>query len=121
MSTAVTEVSAYSQADTCEAGRSPRRRWPEALKDKIVAESLAAGSSVSTVARRYDVNANQVFKWIRTRRAAASADATRIVPVAVTPEPAIGGSIEVELRGGRVSIRGAVDARMVRLVLDHLR
>jgi transposase-like protein len=43
------------------------RSWPEALKREIVEASFAAGSSVSVVARRYDVNANQAFGW-RIRR-----------------------------------------------------
>jgi transposase len=44
-------------------GRRRNRSWPEALKREIVAASLAPGASVSVVARRYDVNANQVFSW----------------------------------------------------------
>jgi len=36
------------------------RSWPEALKREIVAAALLPGASVSAVARRYDVNANQV-------------------------------------------------------------
>jgi transposase-like protein len=54
----------------CEGEKCPQnqlwtqpRRWPEAVKREIVAASNAPGSSVSIVARRYDVNANQVFKW----------------------------------------------------------
>ena len=39
------------------------RSWPEALKREIVVASYAPGSSVSPVARHYDVNANQVFGW----------------------------------------------------------
>src|SRR3954468_24729329 len=39
------------------------RSWPETLKREIVAASFAPGSSVSVVARRYDVNTNQVFSW----------------------------------------------------------
>jgi transposase len=35
------------------------RSWPEALKREIVAASFAPGSSVSKVARHYDVNANR--------------------------------------------------------------
>ena len=37
-----------------------RRRWSEARKRRIVAESYEPRVSVSVVARRYDVNANQV-------------------------------------------------------------
>ncbi len=39
------------------------KRWPKALKRKIVAASFIAGASVSVVARQYDVNANEVLKW----------------------------------------------------------
>jgi hypothetical protein len=42
-----------------------RRMWPEALKRQMVAETLEEGSSVSVVARRHDVNTNQLFKWRR--------------------------------------------------------
>lgn len=39
------------------------RRWTKAHKRKIVEETFVPGSSVSVVARRHDVNANQVFTW----------------------------------------------------------
>ncbi len=45
--------------------RRRRRRWSEAEKRRIVAESDEPGVSVSLVARRHDVNANQVFTWRR--------------------------------------------------------
>ena len=45
-----------------------RRAWPESLKREIVAATLLPGSSVSRVARRYEVNANQVFAWRRRYR-----------------------------------------------------
>ena len=48
--------------------RRRHRSWPDDLKREIVAASLEAGSSVSLVARRYDVNANQVFAWRRRYR-----------------------------------------------------
>lgn len=35
--------------------------WPRALKWRIVEETLQPGASVSRVARKYGVNANQVF------------------------------------------------------------
>jgi transposase-like protein len=44
------------------------RSWPEALKREIVASSFAPGSSVSMVARHYDVNTNQVFGWRKRYR-----------------------------------------------------
>ncbi len=48
-------------APTTSAEPRPRRRWPVAEKRRIVLESFEAGASVSVVARRHDVNANQVF------------------------------------------------------------
>ena len=53
--------------------RRRHRSWPEALKREIVAASLERGSSVSMVARHYDVNANQVFAWRKRYRAEATA------------------------------------------------
>jgi hypothetical protein len=52
--------------------RRRHRPWPEALKREIVAATLAPGSSVSVVPRRYDVNADQVFAWRRRYRGAAA-------------------------------------------------
>jgi transposase len=53
--------------------RRRHRSWHESLKREIIAATLTPGSSVSLVARRYDVNANQVFAW-RRRYRAGSAD-----------------------------------------------
>ena len=43
-------------------GKRQRRRYSPELKQKMVAETFGI-ASVSTVARRYDVNANQLFRW----------------------------------------------------------
>ena len=61
---------------TTATGRPRNRSWPEALKREIVAASFALGSSVSVVARQYDVNANQVFSWRKRYRdgSASAAD-----------------------------------------------
>ncbi len=126
MTTEIDQVSASALVDTDEAGRrAPRRRWPEALKRRIVGESLAPGASASVVARRYDVNANQLFKWRRQYEAAGSGAGPAMVPVAVwpsSPAAACGGTIEIDLAGGvRVRISGAVEAAVVRQVLEQLR
>jgi transposase len=102
-----------------------RRRWPAALKRRIVAETLVPGASVSVVARRHDVNANQVFKWRRGYEAAAAGSEARLVPVTVRPAAAAatsaGGLIEVELSSGaRVRISGTVDGMALRQVLEQL-
>jgi transposase len=54
-------VSTKSVMGMTATGRRRNRSWPEALKREIVAASFAPGASVSVVARRYDVNANQYF------------------------------------------------------------
>ena len=59
-----------------------RRRWSEAQKRRIVAESREPGVSVSVVARRYNVNANQVFTWRRQyREPEGDAETGRLVPI----------------------------------------
>jgi len=81
------------------------------------------------VARRYDVNANQVFAWRRRYRAASvGPGALQLMPVTVTPDrpiaPAPTGAnelIEIELAGGcRVRIGNGIKASALRLVLDVL-
>ena len=113
-------------------GTNKRRRhraWPESLKREIVSATLLPGASVSRVARRYDVNANQVFAWRRRYQgAAAKPTELRLLPVTVAadqPErttPA-GASelIEIALAGGyRVRVSDGVQAATLRLVLDVL-
>jgi transposase len=90
---------------------------------------LLPGSSVSRVARRYDVNANQVFAWRRRYRDVAAEPAElRLLPVTVMPDqlegaaPARAGEvIEIALAGGyRVRVGEGVQASTLRLVLDVL-
>ena len=105
-----------------------RRRWPEALKRQIVAETLEPGSSVSIVARRHDMNANQLFQWRRRMLAKSPASDGALLPVEIVPEQGrgrsteSGGSIEIEFANGtRLRVRGAVAPEMLRRVIDLLR
>ena len=109
--------------------RRRHRSWPESLKREIVAASLVPGASVSRVARRYDVNANQVFAWRRRYRDGAAEPAElRLLPVTVTPDqpdkatPAcVSELIEIALAGGyRVRVGDGVQESTLRLVLDVL-
>jgi transposase len=126
-------VSTKSVMGMTATGRRRNRSWPEALKREIVAASLAPGASVSVVARRYDVNANQVFSWRKryrdVRPAAAVKAAARLVPVMVTPERDAAAAmqpstavetIEIDLGDYRVRVGSAVDAQALRRVLDVL-
>ena len=111
--------------------RRRHRSWPEALKREIVAASFAPGSSVSKVARHYDVNANQVFGWRKRYRDEAGAPAVRsapqLIPVVVTAEPpavlppTAAAAIEIDLAGKyRVRVGIGVEAEALRRVLDVL-
>jgi transposase len=125
-------VSTKSVMGTNGTGRR-NRSWPEALKREIVAASFAPGSSVSVVARQYDVNANQVFGWRKRYRDASRAPAVlsapQLIPVKVTAEPdavasqpsTVAATIEIDLAGKyRVRISGGIDAHALRRVLDVL-
>src|SRR6476659_5631494 len=121
------EVSTSELVDTSSERLSGnrRRRWPEALKRQIVAETLEPGSSVSIVARRHDVNANQLFQWRRQLLAKSPASGGALLPVEIVPEQGrsrsaeSGGSIEIEFdNGARLRVRGAVAPEMLRRVID---
>ncbi|MBW0008233.1 MAG: transposase [Sphingomonas sp.] len=119
--------------DTNGSGRRRNRSWPEALKREIVAASLEPGVSVSLVARRYDVNTNQVFSWRKLYRAGLlSGGSPSLVPVTIAAEHAAGviapgvpasgmETIEIEVPGGyRVRVGSGVDGKALRCVLDAL-
>ena len=68
-----------------------RRFWSEEEKRRIVARTYAPGVSVSKAGRRYDVNANPIFKWLRDVCYRPSEDDTGgpyFRPVQPVPEPA---------------------------------
>jgi transposase len=128
--------------------RKARRVWPVAEKRRIVAETLVPGASVSIVARRHDVNANQVFKWRRELaagdRAGLPVAACEFVPIGVFAEvdskipaaaqgdvgrpdatgvlAARSGLIEIDLVSGcRLRVDASVDERALGRVLRALR
>ena len=61
---------------------SPRRRWSEAQKRRIVAGSYRPGDSASAVAWRHGVHTSVLFKW-RRRYGKPSDTGARFVPVVV--------------------------------------
>ena len=69
-------------------GRRRRRRWSEVQKRQIVSETNEPGVSVPMVAQRYNLNANQVFRWRRLfRESERAGGAGWFVPVVVEAAP----------------------------------
>ncbi len=117
-------------------GRRRRRRWSEARKRLIVAESYQPGVSVSVVARRHDVNANLVFSWRRQYRELArvvggfvpvvvssteGVEPARLLPAPPDIEPSASGRIGIALAdGSRVTVDRDVDAAALSRVLGVL-
>ncbi len=109
-----------------------RRIWDDEEKCRIVAQTRVPGVSVSQVARRYDVNANMVFKWLRDPRFKPAEDELpSFLPVEVLPDASPGAAmaagttvtsdsrIEITLSNGhRLSVSGGFDpdavSRLVR-------
>src|SRR5688572_28101756 len=72
-------------------GRSvpPRRYRTAAEKRQIVEETLARGTSVAVIARRYEVNANLVFGWRKLYQKGlleAAPGTAALLPVRVTED-----------------------------------
>jgi transposase len=115
-----------------------RRRWTEAEKCQLVAETLAPGATVHGVARRHDVSTSQLFTWRKRFRgelglprsvpafaAVALAPAGASLPgdgtLAGSGMPTSAGVIEIELpQGERVRIAGVVDPAMLMAALQAL-
>jgi len=112
-------------------GERRRRIWPADEKRRVVAESYAPGASVAKVARRYGLNANQLFTWRRRERASGASDVgalTTVVPVRVVRDAAPAapaatmGRIEIALVGGeRIVVGPDVDATALSRIVRALR
>ena len=107
--------------------RRAKRLWTDEEKRSICFQTAAPNISVAQVARRYAMNANLIFKWLRDPRFAPEPDVTLeadpcFLPVEIMDEisdddappagdaPTVGGSIEIDLAGGhRLRINGAFD------------
>jgi transposase len=119
-----------------------RRYRTDEEKRRMVEGTLASGESVAVMARRYGVNANQLFHWRKLYQAGLLGTVPRegaksdvqLLPITVSDEglgeplqrptgiaqPA--GTINIELPGrALVSVEGQVDPAIVRAVLESLR
>lgn len=114
------------------AKRRKRRKWSDDEKRMICAQTVVAGVSVAQVARRYDLNANQIFNWLKDRKFAPDdhleEDEAKFLPVEVIAEPSraeaapeTAGLIELELANGhRLRISGSYDPDAVARLVRHL-
>jgi transposase len=104
--------------------RRTKRLWTDEEKRSICFQTTAPGVSVAQVARRYAVNANLIFKWLRDPRYApdpaaipSAVEEPRFLPVEILAEapapvttPIAETGIEIELAGGhRMRISGSYD------------
>ena len=119
------QVSTSGVVDT---KRPERRQYSEGLKRQMVAETQAPGASVSIVARRHDVNSNQLFRWRRQLLPKAAVESGAMMPVEIAPDdgrpslPGREGVIEISFGcGARVRLRGEVSAETLRQVIELLR
>jgi len=118
--------------------RRTKRLWTDEEKRSICFQTTAPDISVAQVARRYAMNANLIFKWLRDPRfapgpaaAAEGMDAPCFLPVEIVGQAhdegaplagdadTIAGVIEIDIAGGhRLRISGAYDpealARLIR-------
>ena len=119
-----------SEASTPKAKK--RRRTVKERRD-IVEETQVPGASVARVARRHDVNANQVFYWRKLyREGRLGISMTRqFLPVKVVADrpaetvngqdPTLSsGTMEIKLPRGTLRIAGSVDIVALRTVLECL-
>ena len=104
-------------------GPNGQRRWPDAVKARIVAETLVEGNTVKAVAARYDVVPSHVSDWRRKAREGKlvlpSLDGVDFAPVVVaapvprmsTPQP----DEKIELIKGDVTIRLSGSTTVLRI------
>jgi len=107
-----------------------RRFWHDAEKRQIVAQTQVPGVSVSRVARRYNVNANLILKWLRDPQFKPAEDTLpSFLPVEVEPEAmmtashsvALDSRIEIKLSNGhRLTVSGGFDPEAVSRLLRGL-
>ncbi len=123
-------MSEGSDNDGAAVGRK-RRSWTLDEKRRIVGESLENGASIAEIARRHDLNANQLFTWRRQMGVEPTAPKALmpILPVTIESEVAApdltisgpGGQMEILLpEGDRIIVWSDVETAALSRVLKAL-
>nr|WP_271566071.1 transposase [Bradyrhizobium sp. CCBAU 11386] len=123
-------------------GAGRRRKWSDEDKARIVAEIVASGDSVCSVARRHGLSPQQLFGWRRQLREAAGGhseiEEVQFVPAvvdAVVPAPALGcerkavrckakadsGIVEIEVDGITIRAGRGADPTMIASIVQALK
>lgn len=121
-------------------GTGRRRDWSDDDKARIVAESYESGATVSEIARRHALSAQQLFGWRRLlRRAPEPASSPMFAPAvvdAVRPAPETvrqptmrrrravarsSGGIEIEIDGVVVRVGTGANPKTIAAVLSALK
>ncbi len=131
----------HTKNDQVTRGTRRRREHSPELKRELVARSLLPDASVSAIALEAGINANLLFTWRRAYRDTATiapssvptssavllpvtVDVSQrevlIAPLPPAPRP-VDGTIEIDIGGARVRLRGLVEDATVRCVLQTLR
>ena len=115
------------------AGGRKKRFWSDDEKRSICRQSKVAGVSVAQVARRYAMNANLIFKWLKDDRFLqdTSVGSAVFLPVELEahpepglhsfPAPSPSGRMEIVLAAGhRVTVEGEYDGDALARLLKGL-
>ena len=105
--------------------RRRRRRWPEEVKARIVAETLVDGATVNAVARRHGMRPNHLSEWRRMAREGKlvlpNLEGIAFVPVTIDkvdvalPELPVTDAGTLDLLKGDVTIRLPGDTPAARI------
>jgi len=119
--------------------RRTKRLWTDEEKRSICVQTTAPEVSVAQVARRYALNANMIFKWLRDARYAPGSaqgvvDAPVFLPIEIVKHsraeaarPILPSNVlpdcllEIEIAGGhRLRISGSYDPKALARLLRGL-
>jgi transposase len=115
--------------------RTGRRTYTAEFKRAVVKQCIESGISLASVAMAHRINANLARRWVVAHRRAlpnAKKEAVALLPVTIEansrtadagPEKrthSSAGTIELEVYGARIRLRGGVDVASLRSVLDVL-